>query len=215
MAQAVEIRWWKNYLRKKPVGEYLDWKRQYWLDLIASYNSQLELEKKQQILDAGCGPAGIFMILDIHEVKAIDPLLDAYEKLEHFDPDTYSWVDFEKRSIEQLSNKDQFDGIFCLNAINHVENLQEAVQNLYDSAKPGAWMMISSDAHHYPILKPIFRLIPGDVLHPHQHDKKDYENIWQQSGWKIEKVEMIKRDGIFDYWMWLLRKPQVGNSKME
>ena len=71
IAQAAEIRWWQNYLKNKSTTEYADWKTQYWENLLEetglTFLNESDKENPNKvenlrILDAGCGPAGIFMI---------------------------------------------------------------------------------------------------------------------------------------------------------
>ena len=83
IAQWFEQRWWKSYLADKNPQDYLDWKKSYWKVFIAKLD--LEHPNEKAILDAGCGPAGIFIHLEGNQVTATDPLIDGYEKhLDHF-----------------------------------------------------------------------------------------------------------------------------------
>ena len=73
VAQKAEIGWWKRYLKKKPVGDYIEWKRKYWTEFLSSVSDVIDVDQDHEILDAGCGPAGIFIILEGNKVTAIDP----------------------------------------------------------------------------------------------------------------------------------------------
>ncbi|MEO6151222.1 MAG: hypothetical protein ABIP28_13720, partial [Mucilaginibacter sp.] len=94
VAQLFEARWWKKYLAHKDVTTYLKWKRGYWQNVLERIGKNLNMQPGQHILDAGCGPAGIFIILDEYKVTAVDPLLDTYSAtLPHFKPGMYPYVD--------------------------------------------------------------------------------------------------------------------------
>ena len=84
IAQAAEIRWWQRYLKNKDTGDYATWKKAYWTKLLSEIGLSALLNPNtaaQKILDAGCGPAGIFMVLTPqHQLTALDPLLNDYEK---------------------------------------------------------------------------------------------------------------------------------------
>jgi 2-polyprenyl-6-hydroxyphenyl methylase/3-demethylubiquinone-9 3-methyltransferase len=84
IAQAAEIRWWKSYLKKKDTTAYRTWKTAYWKQLLSELHEQPSPDTR--CLDAGCGPAGIFLALEQQRVYAIDPLLDQYQQLPHFQP---------------------------------------------------------------------------------------------------------------------------------
>ena len=215
IAQAAEIRWWQGYLKNKPTTDYAVWKTKYWQDLLAeiglnSKNTDLSRGSREggKILDAGCGPAGIFMIFKNQEVDALDPLLDEYEaKLPHFRKENYPNVQFFSQPLESFSDKkDVYDTVFCLNAINHVADLQRAFDVLVDATKSGGTLVVSIDAHNYSFLKTIFQALPGDVLHPHQFDLAEYSAMLTSRGCRIERTLLKKVEFIFNYYVLVATK---------
>lgn len=208
IAQAAEIRWWQNYLKNKPTTDYAVWKTKYWQDLLAEIGLSDTLKTNTQILDAGCGPAGIFMIFKNQEVDALDPLLDEYAtKLPHFRRENYPNVQFFSQSLESFSDKKSFyDTVFCLNAINHVADLDTAFDVLVNSTKTGGTLVVSIDAHNYSFLKKIFQALPGDVLHPHQFDLKEYSDMLTRRGCRIERTLLKKSEFIFNYYVLVATK---------
>ncbi len=207
VAQHFELRWWKNYLKNKDVNEYLTWKRNYWNDLLKRIDPSVKPTGHQHILDAGCGPAGIFIALAPYQVTAIDPLLSIYEKnLAHFDPAMYPYVQFQTVALENFSEKESFDLVFCLNAINHVSDLQEAFQRLYDCTKKGGSLVVSIDAHNSSWIKRLFRLQPADILHPHQYDLAEYEQMLTQRGCTMLQTIVIKKEFLFNHYVLVARK---------
>jgi 2-polyprenyl-6-hydroxyphenyl methylase/3-demethylubiquinone-9 3-methyltransferase len=203
IAQAAELRWWKNYLKNKSVSSYLSDKKNYWKSVLR----EMEVVPKSgnKILDAGCGPAGIFTILEDYEVDAIDPLLEDYElSLPHFNRKTYPNVQFFNTTIEGFKPSQTYDLIFCLNAINHVDNLNKSLDNLFLALSEGGKLILSTDTHKHAFLKPIFKAIPGDILHPHQYDLEEYREMLLKRGARIEKEICLKKGNIFDYWVWVI-----------
>lgn len=200
VAQAAEIRWWQGYLKKKPKADYLEWKRNYWLDLIQK--TGLSIEKGEQILDAGCGPAGIFMALPDAKVDAVDPLLNNYEnKLAHFNKSMYPEVRFFNASLEAYECSYSYDKIFCLNAINHVADLSLSIDKLVGMLKPNGHLIMSIDAHNYTLFKKLFSWLPGDILHPHQYDLKEYEAMLTERNLTIKDSVLMKEEFFFNYFM--------------
>lgn len=207
IAQAAEAKWWANYLKNKDKAEYYEWKRDYWNDFISNLKTTLP-PVGSKILDAGCGPAGIFTILDNHKVTAVDPLLDKYaENLKQFDINDYNHVNFQSIALERLSQTHRFDMIFCLNAINHVNNIQSTLSNLFNVANPGSPLILSTDAHNNDFLKGLFQIVPGDILHPHQYNIADYQNFVNNAGFQIRTTTKIKTERIFSYWVIEAYKP--------
>ena len=201
IAQAAEIRWWQNYLNKKPKADYLTWKKDYWQKLL----DKCELDfssKKEKVLDAGCGPAGMFMALPHQDVDAMDPLLDDYEtKLEHFSKKDYPNVRFFNSPLETFSPSEKYDTVFCLNAINHVSDLDLCFDQLISFTKEGGTLVVSIDAHNYSFFKNIFRVLPGDILHPHQYDLKEYQQMMLDRGCTIEKTILYNEEFFFNYFI--------------
>ncbi len=202
IAQAAEIRWWKRYLAKQPVDAYAGWKKNYWSSLLETL--QLSPKPQSRVLDAGCGPAGIFTALDHCQVEAVDPLLEKYEELEHFDRTHYPYVRWHAQPLETYNVEHVFDYVFCLNVINHVRDLDAATQVLAKAVKPEGTLVISVDAHRHKWLKPIFKAIPGDVLHPHQLDLADYERLFQKHGMAVVNKVLYREEFLFDYWVFTL-----------
>lgn len=207
MAQKLELKWWQNYLGKKDVQTYLEWKKQYWLDFLNALQDTVQIPSSDSVLDAGCGPAGVFTVIDAQKVVAVDPLLEAYEQnLEHFSRAMYPKVQFETSSIEMYRPAIPFDKVFCLNAINHVADIELAFDQLFNWLKPQGQLIVSIDSHNYKLLKTIFRWIPGDALHPHQYDLQDYRKFITDRNGEILQEVNSKPGNIFDYWVLMVRK---------
>lgn len=198
LAQALELRWWKRYLRPQAPEHYLEQKRQYWLRLL--HTAGLQPVSGQRALDAGCGPAGIFMVLDGLQVDAVDPLLHRYSAaLRHFVPETYLWVAFHAEPFEAWQPKAAYDWVFCMNALNHFRDMGASLDNLYRALAPQGVLLLTVDAHRYGGLKRLFQWIPGDMLHPHQYSCEDYVRMLEEAGIRVTGVQKLKTGRIFEY----------------
>jgi 2-polyprenyl-6-hydroxyphenyl methylase/3-demethylubiquinone-9 3-methyltransferase len=202
IAQKAEIRWWKNYLKDKDTVDYLEKKRKYWQHILYQIEDVVSIQPNHLIMDAGCGPAGIFISLSDNKIIAIDPLLDAYEDhLIQFKKTKYPNVKFITSPIEDIDLLEQVDIIFCMNAINHVRNLENSYQKLVSLLKPGGVIVISIDAHNYTNYKKLFRLLPGDILHPHQYDLAEYQSFLTNKSLKIVKTICYKKAYFFNHYI--------------
>jgi 2-polyprenyl-3-methyl-5-hydroxy-6-metoxy-1,4-benzoquinol methylase len=198
IAQFFELRWWRFYLRKQEKSEYLAWKLAYWQHFLEK--SGLQVPANAMVLDAGCGPAGIFMALSQAQVTAIDPLLKAYaEQLQHFSESDWPHVQFAATMIEHFVPERPFDIVFCLNAINHVADLPACIERLVALTKQGGTLAVSVDAHNYQWLKWLFQRQPSDILHPHQYDLQEYSNMFTNRGCTLQRVILYKKEWIFSY----------------
>lgn len=212
LAQAAEVRWWKAYLRKKNPEDYLRQKADYWRRVLRT--AQFEPAPGALVLDAGCGPAGVFLILNEQEVHAVDPLLEAYRaSLSHFEPSRYPNVRFFNQPLEGFQPPALYDTIFCFNAINHVANLGESLDVLAGALKPGGRLLLSVDAHNYAFLKKLFQWLPGDILHPHQYSLKEYRCMVEGQGLEVERTVRLKEGAVFDYYLMVVgRKARLQKS---
>jgi 2-polyprenyl-3-methyl-5-hydroxy-6-metoxy-1,4-benzoquinol methylase len=206
VAQAAEIRWWQRYLKDKNPDEYLRWKKAYWRQLLDQL--PFAVQPHMRILDAGCGPAGIFTVLDTCNVTAVDPLLSQYtEKLHHFSPSMYPSVQFVGLPLEKYSpSPATFQVVFCLNVINHVQDIEASLRTLTQSIQPQGWFVLSVDAHKYNFLKWIFKLLPGDILHPHQYNLDEYKAMLGNMHIDLHEVRLYKPHPIFDYYLLIGQK---------
>ena len=206
-AQFFESLWWRNYLAKKDVTEYLRLKVMYWDKVLKSISLSVKLNHNDKILDAGCGPAGIFIALKDCEVTAFDPLLDTYNQtLQHFKFEMYPDVKFKTDTLESFKSKDQFDVVFCMNAINHVSELDKAFLTLYQHTKPGGKIVVSIDAHNRKFFKKLFRLQPADILHPHQYDLAEYKEMLTSLNCEILLTSLIKEEFLFNHYILVAEK---------
>lgn len=207
IAQYFEKRWWRRYLSRKKPHDYITWKKAYWLDFLKKLN--LEIPKGDSVLDIGTGPAGIQMVLHECSVYAIDPLIGDYLQLEHFKPEMYPWTHFEVSGIESFNAPFRFQNIFCLNVINHVHDIQLAHEKIYNSLQNDGLLVLSIDCHRYRLLMWLLKMIPLDILHPHQYSLRGYETLLHNAGIKVEKQVVLKKGWIFDYWVLIGRKTKL------
>lgn len=205
IAQRLELWWWKRYLRGRAPEEYLSWKLAYWQQFIESLPLPL-LHSPARILDAGCGPAGIFMAVQQHQVTAFDPLLDRYRKnLTVFDETRFPHVRFTQGTLEE-GLAGQWPVVFCVNAINHVRSWEQALDSLSTMVSVGGWLVLSTDVHRRKAARDLFRLIPGDMLHPQQHCKGEYITALRKRGFTVVSEEVLTPGSIFDYWRVVAQK---------
>lgn len=201
LAQFLEFRWWKGYLRGKSPTDYICDKQAYWRRLLTQLDWQID--EGARVLDAGCGPAGVFIYLaDLQQITAIDPLLDRYERLAIFDRSDYPRVDFGTTTLEAFCTDQPFDVIYCFNAINHVRDWEGSLDRLTAAARPGTRLLLTSDVHRHRWLLPIFRLLPGDALHPQQHRSENYRKALRARGWCIDTEHTLRTERIFEYRTW-------------
>ncbi len=206
LAQEAEIRWWSRYLKKKSVQGYLQKKAAYWHKVLSEGNCAPEPGRK--VLDAGCGPAGIFIVLKANQVDAVDPLLARYEaRLPHFCRSDYPGVHFFAQKLEDFYPQTLYSCVFCLNAVNHVQDIERCFDVLANALEPGGTLALSADVHRFTWCKWLFRAFPGDILHPHQLNDADYTAMLKNRGLQILRKPVLKEGLIFRHYLYVAGKP--------
>lgn len=205
IAQALEQRWWGWYFSGKEPTTYLQWKQNYWLDFFQRFD--LPLFPEGDLLEVGCGPAGAFLILPKENLTVLDPLLPVYRKNHpQFSEAALEGVQLISEPFEQWDPQTEFDYIYCFNVINHTAELDKCCEQLARCLKPGGRLYVSVDCHRFKFLNWLFKMIPGDVLHPQQHQSQHYISLLQSSGLRLLKTQLVKREPIFDYNLFIFEK---------
>lgn len=212
IAQWFELQWWRGYLRKKDKAEYLAWKKNYWNNLLDKIAGQVKIKPTDSVVDLGCGPAGVFIALSLNKITAVDPLLEEYEKQTlFFKRSDYPDVKFVKSTIEDFDSAGaKYDVVCCMNAINHVHNMTRGFEKLREFCAENGTIVVSIDAHNFSFFKYLFRIIPGDILHPHQYSLKEYACFLNKGGWQVSQPVLLNHEFFFDHYVLLAKKQKPG-----
>jgi 2-polyprenyl-6-hydroxyphenyl methylase/3-demethylubiquinone-9 3-methyltransferase len=104
---------------------------------------------------------------------------------------------------EDYESNQTFDIVFCINVINHVEDLSKAMHNLRNLCKSGGTLVISVDEHRHHLPHRIFRWLPLDILHPHQLLKNEFKSLLRSNGFELTFDTILKTGHIFQYRLWV------------
>ncbi len=204
IAQWLELKWWKRYTANKSKQDYIAWKTDYWKQLFEKISIMQDLRNSEHMIDFGCGPFGVALLNETwqKQLVSLDPLIDSYEKeLPFFIKKDYPHTTFLHQKMEGFTSENTFDFVFCLNAINHVADIEKAFSVLSKVSCPKGKLVLGIDAHNFSFLKHLFRLIPGDVLHPHQYGLDEYVSFLEKHHFNIISKYKINNDFIFSYWV--------------
>jgi hypothetical protein len=133
--------------------------------------------------------------------------LDEYATtIPFFNKQDYSGTHFITQSMEDFSSLEKFNLVFCMNAINHVHSMDKAFDVVVGSAQQNSNIVVSIDAHNFSFFKFLFRLIPGDILHPHQYDLKEYSSVFGKQKLCDRTSVCIKQEFFFNHYVLVARK---------
>lgn len=205
LAQFLEKKWWYYYLKSKDLDDYLFKKKKYWHSFLDQIN--IHPAKDASIIDLGCGPAGIFTICGEHpKITGVDPLLDFYKLKFKAILDVYVNVEFVKSTLELYSPKQTYEFVFCLNAINHVKDIDRCMNQIKSCGDESSVFIISSDIHRHSFAKRFLKLIPIDMLHPKQMDNYEFEQLLNRHGFGIVEKKIMSKKFLFNYEVYILKK---------
>ena len=115
---------------------------------------------------------------------------------------------FNKRFPEYL---EKFDSAFALNVVEHIEEDQLALQNLFSILKPGGKLMILVPAHPF-----LYNRIDTSLQHYKRYTNKKLEEIISTAGIKINRTYGFNAMGMPAWWLSgvLFRSSQIKNDQM-
>lgn len=187
MAQNKELECWTSNDYKITTPEYREAKKDLWRKVLGRVGiSQSELDDGN-ILEFGCGPAGLFMLFpDSQRYVAVDPLASEYKN--HFDYLRPMSVSFVNSKIEGLYIDRKFSHIFGFNALDHVDDIHLTVDKLRRLCQADhSSVVLSVNIHNYSFIQRI--LAAGNVfldpLHKHQYTVSQYKEIFTAFDFEI------------------------------
>ena len=99
----------------------------------------------KRILDVGCGPRGsLDWIADEAHADGIDPCADEYRKLNSVK------MNLIQGNVEIYQSNEGYDFICSFNSLDHVDDLDAAILNIYSLLKPDGAFLLLSDIHRKP-----------------------------------------------------------------
>lgn len=205
LAQFLEKKWWTYYLSSKNPDEYLDKKKKYWVKVLQTI--EVMVSPEDTVIDLGCGPAGIFTIFDgKNSAVGVDPLMGYYQKEFKNLFNQYHHTQFIQSPLETFIPTSESQLVFCLNAINHVQDIDACMMQVKVSGTSNALYIISSDLHRHHWAKKLLQWLPFDMLHPKQMDKRDFEYLIKRHGFAIIRKYTLDSKFLFDYDVYVLRR---------
>jgi len=146
----------------------------------------------QQILEVGCGIGNLTEYFrENRMLTAIDKELRYIEfmKLEFPDVGMYQ-CDIVTPQI--LRNKEgTFDSVVCINVLEHIEEDEKALSNMYSLLKKSGNIILMVPAHQY-----LYGSLDENVGHLRRYNKKTLVDKVKEAGFKIKESYYFNRLGV-------------------
>lgn len=157
-AQANELSFWMSFFTQELRAPSRDFVLGYrmaesWLHFqalgygwIVKRNSSDENPLRGKVLDVGCGPISVLEHGLGYDVVGIDPLMAKYAQAM---PDFVRLgfvnnAEYRSGTIADVAEQD-FDFVWCVNVLDHLDNWSETVGHFARVLKPGGTLMLSTD----------------------------------------------------------------------
>ena len=142
-----ELQFWTKWTRDHGIGPETEYYRRFMLAMGGISDESVFVGKV--CLDIGCGPMGSLTWLRNHAKAAIglDPLANDYRS---FGIGQHDMI-YLNASAESIPLPDEYvDVLFCMNALDHVENVRAACFEIRRILKPGGWFIGSINLDEPP-----------------------------------------------------------------
>jgi 2-polyprenyl-3-methyl-5-hydroxy-6-metoxy-1,4-benzoquinol methylase len=93
-----------------------------------------------------------------------------------------------------------------MNALNHVADIETSLKTLVDHLSPSGQLIASVDCHNYWAMQQLFRILPGDILHPQQYKLDDYLKMFKKHALKVTTTRCVHKGYLFSHYLIVLRK---------
>lgn len=187
-------RWWKP-----EEGDYHFFYRQE----LRILEERLPVQPHWKVLDAATGDARYarWFARNNCQVVAVDinPEMISRGKQKAFQEGVLSKIDFRIGDLENLKlEENSFDVVSCMDAIDHIENLNQIIERLASHLKPNGYFLITfvSSTSFYGILHRIYRLLARQFSANFIDLSRSYRLKEIKRVCRLFKIKIISHDGI-------------------
>lgn len=196
ISQKKELECWASNERKINTPAYLEAKRQFWheaISLAEPYLTLSDLETKS-VLEFGCGPSGVFLLVKKNsDYHCLDPLMDDY--IRQF-PFINKNLHIHSMKLEDFDPQRKFDLILGFNSLDHVDDIDKAIERIKELAGPKSIIVLSLNVHSKVFLQWLLEHTNAifDRLHKHQYTAEQYRKMIEKHD--LEVLKIFSLDGV-------------------
>ncbi len=183
---------WNYWVNNPAEDDYNNW----WFDQFEQYK-YLDKSNIKTIAEVGCGPNAknvqLFLLDKSVQYFISDPLLEKYiqtnKPVKRF-IDNYNVVTstspLEEYKIEPV------DCVVCINVLDHVYNLKQCFESIYNNLKPGGIFVLGNELTSQADMDRIGLNDPNAMMHPIRFDLQTINTYLQQ--YKTIKCTVLPRE---------------------
>jgi glycosyltransferase involved in cell wall biosynthesis len=92
----------------------------------------------------------------------------------------------DQAAIEKISKKHSFDTFLSLNVLEHIQDDQAAINNIFRALQPNGRLVILVPAHQF-----LYSQIDKNLDHFRRYSKKDLKEILEKAGFQMERIKYL------------------------
>ena len=199
-AQELELK----ALERANVRELIHLRRHTWTRLLDSLKGEITFDNSKRILEVGGGPTSIFLAIKEGEKYVVDPLCEQLFHLHPFVREVaeYKDVNFVARPIGEATFDKQFDLIFMINVLDHVDELKSVANKIDELLAPSGKLIVAVSCYTDPAVRDVVNFFDADLPHPHHFVAEDITKLFSN-------YKLIKQDN--EIWE-IFAKPTPGGK---
>ncbi len=191
------------------IREWVRVRTDTWARLVHYLDQRSLVKKRRRILDVGGKATTIFLALPGSHRYAVDPVYGHLFEQHPFlgDLEQYRGVTFVALPVEELV-EEPFDLIFCINALDHVSEVDVVASRLKQLLAPGGVFVLIVDCYADKAVRDLVRWFDVDVPHPHHFVVEDIPRIFR--GLRLRGQDNLIFKLFFSGTLFRNEQPEIG-----
>ncbi|GAF92163.1 unnamed protein product, partial [marine sediment metagenome] len=124
----------------------------------------------------------------------------------------------EVASLDARSERDavpfrgQFESVVCVNVLEHIDNQEAALHNMFDILRPGGHLVLL-----VPRGKKLFGSLDQLVGHVRRYEPDELRAILRDNGFEVQSLRHFNRVGVLGWWLngRILKRKRFGKLQLK
>ena len=162
--------------------EWVEVRRDTWTRLMDYLTREGLINSPKRTMDIGGKGTTIFLALRDGERYAVDPVYRDLFQVHPFlrELKEYQGVNFLAAAVEDTTIDQPFDTIFCINALDHVAEVDAIIAKMEELLAPSGTLVLVVDCYADRAVRNLIRWFDVDLPHPHHFLAEDILSLFSR-----------------------------------